>query len=124
MMAALLSSDAYLVPVKPEPLSRTGIDLLRGVVERCSENFGHPIDCVGVVLTIVETNTIVYRDATNFLDNNDVWKGKRFQASLPKRTKLAAGQGNQQLILDLDDDTLKLALASVAREFIEKFANE
>ncbi|RWO64080.1 MAG: ParA family protein [Mesorhizobium sp.] len=41
MMAALLASSGYLVPVKPEPLSRTGIDLLRGVVERCSNNHGH-----------------------------------------------------------------------------------
>ncbi len=43
MMSALLASDAYLVPVKPEPLSRVGIDLLRGVVNRCSDNHGHDI---------------------------------------------------------------------------------
>lgn len=121
MIAALLASDSYIVPVKPEPLSRTGIDLLRGVVERCSQNYSHPLECIGVVLTIVETNTIVYRDAQQFLDTNPVWRGKRFQNALPKRTALAAAQGYQGLILDLQDEAPKLALAGITREFLESF---
>ena len=121
MMAALLASDGYLVPVKPEPLSRTGIDLLRGVVDRCSHNFGHPIECIGVILTIVEVNTIVFRDAKQFLDANPVWSGKRFQNVLPKRTALAAAQGYQGLILDLNNDSMKLALSGIGKEFLEKF---
>lgn len=123
MMAALLASSGYIVPVKPEPLSRTGIDLLRGVVERCSHNFGHPIDCLGVVLTIVETNTVVYREAVEFLDKNPVWAGKRFKYMLPKRTQLARAQGRQELILDLNDNALKTALAGIAQEFLEGFDN-
>lgn len=121
MMAALLASDGYIVPVKPEPLSRTGIDLLRGVVERFSQNYGHPIECLGVVLTIVETNTIVYRDAVEFLDKNPVWAGKRYSSTLPKRTTLARAQGRQALILDLDDSDLKRGIAGIAKEFVEKF---
>jgi chromosome partitioning protein len=121
MIAGLLASQSYVVPVKPEPLSRTGVDLLRGVVERCSQNYNHPLECVGVVLTIVETNTIVYREAKDFLDTNPVWVGKRFENALPKRTALAAAQGNQQLILDLPDESTKLALAGITREFLEKF---
>jgi chromosome partitioning protein len=123
MMAALLASNSYLVPVKPEPLSRTGIDLLRGVVERCSSNFGHPINCLGVILTIVETHTKVFKDAKGLLDADPVWKGKRFLNVLPKRTALAAGQGNQQLILDLFDDALKAAIAGIGSEFLERCEN-
>jgi chromosome partitioning protein len=121
MMAALLASNGYIVPVKPEPLSRTGIDLLRGVVDRFSQNFGHPIDCLGVVLTIVETNTVVYREAVQFLDSNPMWKGKRYSSNLPKRTGLARAQGRQTLILDLDDSDLKLGIAGIAKEFMGKF---
>ena len=123
MMAALLASSGYIVPVKPEPLSRTGIDLLRGVVDRCASNHGHSIECLGVVLTIVETGTIVFREAVEFLDKNAVWKGKRFRNSLPKRTQLAAKQGNQQLILDLPDTALKTQLVGIARQFMEVTAN-
>lgn len=120
MMAALLASDAYLVPVKSEPLSRTGIDLLKGVIDRCSQNFGHPIDCLGVVLTIVEANTNVFRDAKAVLDADPVWSGKRFNNYLPKRTAVAAGQGNQQLILDLADTEIRRGLVGITQEFLEK----
>lgn len=120
MTAALLASDGYIVPVKPEPLSRTGIDLLRGVVDRFSQNFGHPIECYGVILTIVETNTVVFREAVEFLDGNPVWKGKRYASNLPKRTALARAQGKQVLILDLDDNELKRGIAGIAKEFSVK----
>lgn len=120
MTAALLASEGYIVPVKPEPLSRTGIDLLRGVVERFSQNYGHPIECLGVVLTIVETNTVVYREAVEFLDKNPVWAGKRYSSALPKRTALARAQGRQALILDLDDIGLKRGIAGIAKEFKDR----
>lgn len=120
MMAALLASGSYLVPVKPEPLSRTGIDLLRGVVERCSQNFGHPIDCSGVVLTIAEANTVVYRESLEALEADTFWRGKRYNAYLPKRTALANAQKNQELILDLNDNSLKLALAGITRDFLDR----
>jgi chromosome partitioning protein len=120
MMSALLGSSAYIVPVKPDPLSRTGIDLLRGVVERCSQNYGHPIECVGVVLTMVETNTIVFRETKEFLDTDPVWAGKRFENALPKRTGIAGAQANQRLILDHSDDASRRALVGIAQEFLEK----
>lgn len=34
MTAALFASDYYVIPVRPEPISRTGVDLLKGVVDR------------------------------------------------------------------------------------------
>lgn len=71
-------------------------------------------------MTIVETNTVVFKEAKLFLDADEVWKGKRFQNVLPKRTALAAAQGNQSLILDLQDDSMKRALAGIGQEFLEK----
>lgn len=124
MMSALIASEYYVVPVKPEPLSTVGIDLLRGIIKRCSTNFAHPIECLGVVLTIAEEQTIVFRNAKEFLDNNPVWEGKRFQTSLPKRTAIARAQGEQQLILDLNDSKAKTAITSITREFLEKISNE
>jgi chromosome partitioning protein len=124
MMSALFTSSAYIVPVKPDPLSRTGIDLLRGVVERYSQNYGQSIECIGVVLTMVETHTVIYRETCEFLDDNPVWAGKRFQNVLPKRTKIAAAQADQNLILDLPDDGAKRGLAGITQEFLEKLRHE
>lgn len=119
MFSALLASDYYLIPLKPEPLSWTGIDLLQGVINQCSENFAHPLKCAGIVLTMAEETTIVYKSTLVFLEKG-AWKGKRFKASLPKRTKIANMQAYQRKILDSDDATAKSAIINIANEFISK----
>jgi chromosome partitioning protein len=123
MMSALLASDAYVVPVRPEPLSRVGVDLLRGVINRCSENHGHNIECLGVVLTCVDARTIVFDEAKSFLDNNAAWKGKRFAAYLPHRTKIARNQGKQMMILESDVEDAKLSLTQITNEFLARISH-
>lgn len=120
MASALIASDYYVIPVKPEPLSATGIDLLRAVVNRVKENYALDIECAGVVLTIAEEHTIVYRNTLEFIDNNKYWKGKRYRYSLPKRTIVARMQGNQELILDSGDISLKRSVSEITKELIER----
>lgn len=124
MISGLLASDFYLVPVRPEPLSRTGIDLLRGVIGRCATNYGHNIGCAGVVLTVTDRRTTVYDDAKEVLAKDPFWKDKKFKADLPSRTKIAKAQGEQQLILDTNVDDAKLALAAIANEFLNRIGDE
>jgi chromosome partitioning protein len=120
MNAGLLASDYYLVPVKPEPLSRVGIDLLSGVVQSVSENHAHEIECAGVVVTIADRRTRVYADAVEFLDTNEVWKGRRFTGVLPQRTGVAREQGNQMLILDTNEEAAKSGLVAITKELVER----
>lgn len=124
MMSALLASHFYLVPVKPEPLSRVGIDLLRGVIGRCSENHGHPIECIGVVVTLADLRTRVYFDALDFLDTNPVWRDKRYKAVLPHRTVVAREQGNQTLLLDVGESDSMLALTQITNELLRRLSDE
>jgi len=120
MASALIASDYYLIPVKPEPLSATGIDLLRAVVNRVKENYALNIECAGIVLTIAEHHTIVFRDAVEFIDTNRYWKGKRYRYYLPKRTQIARMQGRQGLILDSNDIILKRSITEITKELIDR----
>jgi chromosome partitioning protein len=120
MMSALLASNYYLVPVKPEPLSRVGIDLLKGVIDRTSENHGHVIECLGVVLTLVDERTKVFKDAIEFLNNDANWKSRRYKGFLPHRTSVAREQGNQALILDVGSFDTKLALTTITNELVTR----
>ena len=120
MMSALIASDHYLIPVKAEPLSRVGIDLLQGVVNRCSENFGHDITCLGVVLTLTDRRTKNYTETIAWLDKNNLWKDRRFGSSLPQRTAVARGQGQQELILDSGATETKSALTQIMNEFLKR----
>ena len=124
MMSALLASNFYLIPVKPEPLSRVGIDLLNGVIQRCSENYGHDIKCAGVVITMADLRTRVLEDTIAFLDQNATWKDKRFRFHLPQRTAVAREQGVQKLILGMDDVETRRALAGIANELLERIGDE
>jgi chromosome partitioning protein len=123
MISGLLASDHYLVPVKPEPLSRVGIDLLRGVINRCAENHGHSIECLGVVLTIADRRTKVFSETIDFLDNNKVWKDKRIAWDLPQRTVIARDQGNQGLILDCANSDARSALVRITSEVVKRIGN-
>jgi chromosome partitioning protein len=124
MSAALIASDYYLVPVKPEPLSLTGIDLLRNVINRVKENYTLSIECLGVVLTIVDERETVYKNAQDYLDSTTFWKGKRFNKPLLKRTEVAKLQGSQKLILDTQDSKLKMAISDITREALQKLGLE
>lgn len=120
MNSALLASGYYVVPVRPEPLSRVGIDLLRGVIDRIIENHGHQIENIGVVVTMADARTTVYYDALKFLDSDKTWKDKRFKTILPQRTAIARGQGSQELILDSGEADSMRAIAGVMNELLER----
>jgi len=120
MTSAILASDYYLIPVRPEPLSRVGIDLLTGVIGRIIKNHGHKIVNVGVVLTMMDARTSVYYEALSFLDSDPKWSGKRFKTVLPQRTKIAKNQGDQRLILDSGQEDAMRAVAGITNELLER----
>lgn len=54
MTSALIASDYFVIPVKPDPLSLIGIDLLWSIIDRRRKSYGLKLKCLGVVLTMVE----------------------------------------------------------------------
>jgi chromosome partitioning protein len=56
--AAILASDSYLVPIKPDPLSTIGLPLLERWLDNFTENAGIEIECIGIVFCFVRENTI------------------------------------------------------------------
>jgi chromosome partitioning protein len=123
MHSALLASDSYLIPVKPEPLSRGGLDLLKGVIKRMSNNYGKKLECLGVVFTIADTSHTVYQETCDFIDNDKTWHRKRFRNVLPRRTEIAREQGQQKLILDLKNESAKHAIVTITQELLEKLSH-
>ena len=118
MTSALIASDYYVIPVKADPISLTGIDLLYGIVNEKKENFGLNIKCLGLVLTIVEETTVVFRKAKTNLNANQRWKNLVFKKSLPKRTEVARQQLNQKFILESSDVILKSSITNITNEFL------
>lgn len=82
MTSALIASDYYVIPVKADPLSLTGIDLLKSIIDEKKENFGLTINCAGLVLTLTESNTKVLENAKNYLENDQYWTKHLYKGSL------------------------------------------
>ncbi|MBK7959206.1 MAG: ParA family protein [Bacteroidetes bacterium] len=119
MTSALIASDYYLIPVKPDPISFTGIDLLRGIINYKKENYSLKIECLGVVLTMTEDN-LVYRQAISFLNSSTYWKPLKFNGEILKRTAVAREQLQGVFILDLADEVNKINLTKITGEILKK----
>ena len=120
MTSALIASHYYLIPVKADPISLTGIDLLRSIIEEKEENFNLDLKCAGLVLTLTEANTVVLRNAKANLTNDIYWNKYLYPVTLPKRTDIAKGQLDQIHILDSDNYEAKTAITAITTELINR----
>lgn len=122
MVSALLASDYYLIPVKPDPISFVGIDLLENIINTKRDAFDLKIECLGIIFTMVEReDSIVYQQALKQV-NNGKWKQYKFAKYIPKRADIAKYQLSKQFILDTGDSSAMAALTGTINE-IEKRIN-
>ena len=121
MTSALIASDHYVIPVRPDPLSMIGIDLLRTIIERRRKTYGLKIDGLGVVFTMVERpDSVIFANAKVNLAGNDFWKKKVFRSYMPKRSELAKSQLEQPFMMLMDDYELRANLRGLVAEILEK----
>lgn len=124
MTGALIASDYYLIPVKADPISLTGIDLLRSIIEEKRDNFGLSITCAGLILTLTETNTRIFQSAKQNLESDRYWGKYLYATSLPKRVGIAQGQLDQVHILDGENPDAKIAITNITTEFVNRVEND
>lgn len=87
MVSALLASDYYIIPVKPDPLSYTGIELLQNIISRKKRDLDLNIKCMGIVLTIVEEGTIVFNKCMETIGKNEQLKGLLYKKYFKKKNR-------------------------------------
>jgi len=120
MSSALIASQYYVIPIKPDPLSVTGIDLLESIISEKRDNFNLKITRLGVVFNMVEHNSNLYHDTNAYFRRNREWRRFIFSGYIPKRVAIARNQTKGDLILDLDDVDLKLSLTKVVDELLTR----
>lgn len=121
MTSALIASDYYLIPVKPDPMSFVGIDLLENIVDQKKDAYNLSIKCLGLVFSMVERDdSVVYKNALINVNKDKKWKKLLFNKYIPKRTEIAKLQLEKRFILDSDDVNAKSSLAGIVREFKDR----
>lgn len=121
MTSALIASDYYLIPVKPDPISFVGIDLLENIVDQKRDAYNLQIKCLGLIFTMVERDdSRVYQKALAYVNKDKKWKNLLFKKYIPKRTEIANLQLEKKFMLDCDDPATKSALASIVKELKDR----
>lgn len=121
MTSALLASNYYIVPVKPEPLSMVGVDLLRNVIKAKEQAYDISVSCLGMVFSLVERS-----DSKNFLESKQwaekspYWSKYVYKNYLSKRSKYASSQTQTPFILDTKIANFPAQLKAITEEFIER----
>ncbi|MNR29307.1 hypothetical protein D3C85_1466860 [compost metagenome] len=121
MTSALIASDFYLIPVKPDPMSFIGIDLLETIVEQKKDAYNLSIKCIGLIFTMVERDdSVIYQNALRNVRKDKKWKDLIFSKYIPKRTEIAKLQLEKKFILDSDDATAKSSMSSIVKELKDR----
>lgn len=125
MTSALIASQYYLIPVKPDPISFVGIDLLENIIDQKRDSYDLSIQCIGLVMTMIDRiDSTIFRDAKTFVKKNKKWNPLLYKKHLPKRTEIAKLQLQKQFILDSSNTEIKTALAGIVSELKTRLEDE
>ena len=123
---SLLSSDYYIVPMKPDFLSLFGLPLLQNYIDRLKKEFEKDTELLGIILTMVRPDWKIYGEIKKKLEERPEWKNKLFESELKYRIKIAKALSpeerdkHSQYIIDLGDDELKDQMIEITKEVISK----
>lgn len=128
-VSALLSSDFYFVPLKPDAYSLLGLDLLERVVSDLRESYEanfkiKPIYNLGIIFTMVggSANKGFQR---NIQQIKEAFRSKGvyfFNSEFPKAEKLSTGRLST-FIIDREDTQLLEKLNCICKEFEERMVS-
>lgn len=118
-LSAHIASDAYLVPIKPDPLSVLGLPLLERTIASYADRTGHTTQRLGLVLTLVRS-TQAMRSASRQVRSD--YSGEVYAAQIKQTTGVAEAV-DKGLPLQLFHKTRNhpdIPLAKITGEFVER----
>ena len=110
---ALAACDQVVIPVSPQLWSATGLtDLLQTII-KVKRKINPRIEVMGILLTICDERTRLFRDAKGLLDESYSGKIKIFDTNIPSTVKVGEANYYSRSILAHDANS-KAAHAYVA----------
>jgi chromosome partitioning protein len=111
---ALAACDEVIIPVSPQLWSATGLTDLLQTITKVKRKINPRITVAGILLTICDERTRLFREAKSLLDDNYGSLVKIFHTHIPNTVKVGEANYASRSIIDYDRDG-KAALAY--REF-------
>lgn len=119
--SAYLASDAYLVPIKPDPLSVLGLPLLERTIQDYESRSAHSIKRLGLVLTMVRQTDAMRTTVQQIREN---YSGEVFAKTLQQTTGVAeaVAQGLPLQEFTKTKHSLRPVLLGLRDEFLKRVA--
>jgi len=118
MKSGLIASDFYLIPIKPEPLSIFGLDLLETVVHNYREKYSLTIQCIGMVVNMYDKRSSLAEETLSSYEKEPKWSKLFFINRIPSRSKIAKFQQENKHIIDVKDKQSTDSLKEICNELI------
>jgi chromosome partitioning protein len=123
---ALLASDKYLVPMKTDYLSLLGLPLLENYIHKLNWEQGLNIEFMGIILTMVRSDFVIYKEVKGRIDQVDRWRDKLFKNELKYTTDVEKALSPQRkeenklpYLIELDNSELTSQMIGITQEFMQ-----
>ena len=114
---ALAACDEVIIPVSPQLWSATGLTDLMQTIYKVKRKINPRITVSGILLTICDERTRLYRDAKSLLDDFCGNKIRIFDTRIPSTVKVGEANYMSRSILEYDGNSkAALAYTAFARE--------
>ena len=122
--AAILASDKYLVPIKPDPLSVIGLPLLERWLEEFTDDAGMEIDGVGLVFTLVR-GPLPNRMREVMDDLRQKRKDEVFDTHLSQSTHVAQSvEAHEPVFLYSPGVKTSIQVLEITKEFLNRTSGD
>lgn len=116
---ALAACDSVIIPVSPQLWSATGLTDLMQTIFKVRRKINPRIEVEGILLTMCDERTRLFRDAKSLLDGFCSDRIKVFDARIPSTVKVGEANYCSSSIMDYDARSkAAFAYAAFAREVI------
>lgn len=118
---ALVACDSVIIPVCPQLWAATGLtDLLQNIF-KIKRRLNPRIQVEGILLTMCDERTRLYRDTKSLLDNFCEDKIRIFNTRIPSTVKVGEANYSSLSIMDFD---AKSKAATACAEFVREVMND
>lgn len=116
---ALAACDSVIIPVSPQLWSATGLADLMQTILKVKRKINPRIAVEGILLTMCDERTRLFRDAKSLVDNFCVDKIRIFDTHIPSTVRVGEANYSSASIIEFDaKNKAALAYTAFAREVI------
>lgn len=120
--SALLASEYYLIPVKPDFLSTLGLNLFITLVKKVSSKYNHKLKSAGIIFTMVRRHTNHAQETIEeIISQNDIGD-EVYEKNIKLATSIAEAPKEGKFLFDMDEHGRDIR--NITREFQRRLRNE